>query len=221
MCGINFSNYNCKPHRQCDTVPALIFANPDEVTNQYVKKKCVDSSIMAIRNQEKVAPNFNMYLDHFLKGLHNSEELRPYLRCPKNETSRKLTAYLESEIKDSKKTTKTPNELNINTSRTFTVSTNLQKNTSKWDLEKQMKDFYNTHDFYFINILKSIFTNTARFVPNFPKVEPDFFEKLGYVIYNRYHLFITEVTKKITVRCCFLLSNNFIFSKRRFSVSDL
>ena len=74
------------------------------------------------------------------------------------------------------------------TKRPFVLNKELSQDSN---LLVMMKNFYNMHDVYFMNILKAVFRNTARFIPDFPMVEDNFYEHISYIIYTRYHLFIT------------------------------
>ena len=144
-----------------------------------------------------------------MKNIHNSPELKPFLRVPKNPHARPILSFLKTEFKKSAQSdfsysgeqnnghntakqitgTMTHNQITgSETKRPFVLNKELSQDSN---LLVMMKNFYNMHDVYFMNILKAVFRNTARFIPDFPMVEDNFYEHISYIIYTRYHLFIT------------------------------
>ena len=126
-------------------------------------------------------------LNSLLQELHNSSELRPYLRCPRNVHSQPTFSYLKQQSGFE------PQHLteNIVTSvdhTAFTISNDLYQNQR---LLMHLKNYHKMHSVYFMNIFKSVLKNTVRFIPDFPVVSDDVFHRLSNRIYKKYFWFVT------------------------------
>ena len=122
-------------------------------------------------------------LDSMFLNMHNSSELRPYLRCPSNAYSQPTFSYLKTEDNSGQ-----TGSVVTQVDRNFTMSSDLCQNRH---LVISLKHYHKMHSVYFMNILNAVLKNTVKFIPDFPEVSDDVFLGLSSRIYRKYFWFIT------------------------------